>query len=62
MTSVKKTDLEKNKGLKINNNMKQAGANRAGPLPKTGRRDAAGKTGLLGKLLGKAVPPEKTGD
>ncbi|CAG2160529.1 MULTISPECIES: hypothetical protein [Cupriavidus] len=62
MTSVKKTDLEKNKGLKINNNMKQAGANRAGNVPKTKDRQAAAKTGLLGKLLGKAVPPEKSGD
>ncbi|MGX0936850.1 hypothetical protein ACUXQ2_002923 [Cupriavidus metallidurans] len=62
MTSVKKTDLEKNKGLKINNSMKQYGANRAGSLPKGGRRAETGKTGLLGKLLGKAVPPEKAGD
>ena len=60
--SVKKTDLEKNKGLKINNSMKQYGANRAGSLPKGGRRAETGKTGLLGKLLGKAVPPEKAGD
>lgn len=62
MTSVKKTDLEKNKGLKINNSMKQSGANRAGSLPKSGNRAATARTGLLGKLLGKAVPPEKTGD
>jgi len=62
MMSVKKTDLEKNKGLKIANSMKRAGANRAGTVPaKTGRRDAA-KTGLLGKLLGKALPPEKAED
>ncbi|RZT39608.1 hypothetical protein [Cupriavidus agavae] len=59
---MKKTDLEKNKGLKINNSLKQAGANRAGTAPKTQRQQAASKNGLLGKLLGKAVPPEKTGD
>jgi hypothetical protein len=60
---VKKTDLEKNKGLKIANSMKQAGTKRGGPAPKTDRRGtAAAKTGLLGKLLGKAVPPEKSGD
>jgi len=58
---VKKTDLEKNKGLKIANSMKQAGANRGG-LPKTPRRQAGGKGGLLDKLLGKALPPEKAGD
>lgn len=58
---MKKTDLEKNKGLKINNSLKQAGANRAG-LPKSQRQQNAGKNGLLGKLLGKAVPPEKSGD
>lgn len=62
MTRVKKTDLEKNKGLKIANSMKQAGAKRPGPAPKTRRPQAAGKTGLLGKLLGKALPPEKDGD
>jgi hypothetical protein len=62
MMSVKKTDLEKNKGLKINNNLKQAGANRAGSLPKTKGQLNAGKTGLLGKLLGKALPPEKAED
>jgi hypothetical protein len=63
MTSVKKTDLEKNKGLKIANSLKQAGANRAGTVPqKTGRPDSGAKTGLLGKLLGKALPPEKGGD
>jgi len=59
---VKKTDLEKNKGLKINNSIKQAGANRAGQAPKNQRQQAASKNGLLGKLLGKAVPPEKTGE
>ena len=59
---VKKTDLEKNKGLKIANSMKQAGAKRGGPAPKNERRGAAAKTGLLGKLLGKAVPPEKSDD
>ncbi len=59
---MKKTDLEKNKGLKIANSMKQAGAKRGGPAPKTERRGAAAKTGLLGKLLGKAVPPKKSGD
>lgn len=59
---MKKTDLEKNKGLKINNSLKQAGANRAGGLPKSQRQQNAGKNGLLGKLLGKAVPPEKSGD
>ncbi|MCA3183328.1 MULTISPECIES: hypothetical protein [unclassified Cupriavidus] len=58
---MKKTDLEKNKGLKINNNLKQAGANRAG-LPKTQRQQGTGKNGLLGKLLGKAVPQEKSED
>lgn len=57
---MKKTDLEKNKGLKINNNLKQAGANRAGSLPKSPRQQGAGKNGLLGKLLGKTVPPAKT--
>lgn len=58
---MKKTDLEKNKGLKIANSMKQAGANRAGgPAPKTQQRQGAGKNGLLGKLLGKTVPPAKT--
>lgn len=57
---MKKTDLEKNKGLKINNNMKQAGANRAGATPKTQRQQQAGKNGLLGKLLGKAVPQDKS--
>lgn len=64
MMPVKKTDLEKNKGLKIANSMKQAGAKRGGPAPKTERRGAAGKSGhgLLGKLLGKAVPPEKGQD
>ncbi|WP_224081106.1 hypothetical protein [Cupriavidus laharis] len=62
MMSVKKTDLEKNKGLKIANSMKQAGANRGGSLPKTKGQQAAGKTGLLGKLLGKALPPEKAED
>ena len=62
MMSVKKTDLEKNKGLKIANSMKQAGANRFGNLPKTKDRQTAGKTGLLGKLLGKAVPPAKSDD
>lgn len=60
--SVKKTDLEKNKGLKINNNLKQSGANRAGSLPKSQRQQGTGKNGLLGKLLGKTVAPEKTGD
>lgn len=59
---MKKTDLEKNKGLKIANSMKQAGANRANSMPKAERRQSAGKTGLLGKLLGKALPPEKAGD
>jgi len=63
MMSVKKTDLEKNKGLKIANSLKQAGANRAGTVPaKNGRRDSGAKTGLLGKLLGKALPPEKAED
>lgn len=64
MMPVKKTDLEKNKGLKIANSMKQAGAKRGGPAPKTEGRGAAGKSGnrLLGKLLGKAVPPEKGQD
>lgn len=61
--AVKKTDLEKNKGLKIANSMKQAGANRSGgPAPKAQRRQAAGKNGLLGKLLGKTLPPAKTDD
>jgi len=59
---VKKTDLEKNKGLKIANSMKQAGANRGGALPKSPRRQSGGKGGLLDKLLGKALPPEKAGD
>lgn len=59
---MKKTDLEKNKGLKINNNLRQSGAIRAGSLPKSQRQTSAGKNGLLGKLLGKAVPPEKSGD
>lgn len=59
---VKKTDLEKNKGLKLTNSMKQAGANRAGSAPKNQRQQAASKNGLLGKLLGKAVPPAKTED
>ncbi|GAB3090395.1 hypothetical protein GCM10027081_08100 [Cupriavidus yeoncheonensis] len=59
---MKKTDLEKNKGLKIANSMKQAGAHRAGALPKTKGQQNAGKTGLLGKLLGKALPPEKAED
>lgn len=63
MTSVKKTDLEKNKGLKIANSLKQAGANRAGSLPKADPRNQAGaKNGLLGKLLGKTIPPKKAGD
>lgn len=56
---MKKTDLEKNKGLKINNSLKQAGANRAGSLPKSQRQAGTGKNGLLGKLLGKTVPPVK---
>lgn len=56
---MKKTDLEKNKGLKINNSLRQSGANRAGSLPKSQRQQAGSKNGLLGKLLGKAVPPEK---
>ncbi|GAA0836337.1 hypothetical protein [Cupriavidus pauculus] len=55
---MKKTDLEKNKGLKIANSMKQSGANRGGSLPKA-QRQPASKNGLLGKLLGKAVPAEK---
>ena len=38
---MKKTDLEKNKGLKIANSMKQAGAKRGGPAPKTDHRGAA---------------------
>ena len=59
---MKKTDLEKNKGLKINNNLKLAGANRAGSVPKTQRQQGAGKNGLLGKLLRKAVPQEKSED
>ncbi len=59
---MKKTDLEKNKGLKLTNSMKQAGANRAGSAPKNQRQQAASKNGLLGKLLGKAVPPAKTED
>lgn len=59
---MKKTDLEKNKGLKIANSMKQAGVKRGGPAPKNDRRGAAAKTGLLGKLLGKAVRPEKAED
>lgn len=59
---MKKTDLEKNKGLKIANNLKQAGANRANSVPKAGRRQSAGNGGLLGKLLGKALPPGKAED
>ncbi|PLQ00647.1 MULTISPECIES: hypothetical protein [Cupriavidus] len=59
---MKKTDLEKNKGLKINNSLKQAGANRAGLAPKSQRQQGTGKNGLLGKLLGKAVPQEKSED
>ncbi len=59
---MKKTDLEKNKAMKLANSMKQAGANRAGSTPQTQRQKAGGNNGLLGKLLGKAVPPEKSGN
>ncbi|MBY4896508.1 hypothetical protein [Cupriavidus sp. AU9028] len=58
---MKKTDLEKNKGLKIANSMKHAGARRGAGVPKgeqQGRKPDNGG-GLLGKLLGKAVPPTK---
>ncbi|MGY8527650.1 hypothetical protein [Paracidovorax citrulli] len=58
---MKKTDLEKNKGLKIAHNMKHAGARRGAGVPKgeqQGREEKKGG-GLLGKLLGKAVPPTK---
>lgn len=59
---MKKTDLEKNKGLKINNDLKQSGATRAGSVPKGKRPQEGGAKGLLGKLLGKAVQSGEKGN
>ncbi|MCC8393117.1 hypothetical protein LJ656_10995 [Paraburkholderia sp. MMS20-SJTR3] len=68
--AMKKTDLEKNKALKLNNAMKQAGANRAGKgtatAPVADRREqrkldqAQGLVAFACKLNGELVNELKT--
>jgi hypothetical protein len=53
---VKKTDLEKLKGLKINNTLKRDGQ-RAGK-PGQGANKATQQSKLLNKLLGKPAPEQ----
>jgi hypothetical protein len=53
---VKKTDLEKLKGLKINNSLKRDGQ-RAGK-PGQGANKATQQSKLLNKLLGKPAPEQ----